>query len=251
MFLAKKILAALLLPPFSLLLLAFFGLWLILRNKGRHRSLGIVLLSLALTSLIALSLPAVGDRLLRSLEHYPPISAAQLSEAQAIVILGGGLYHAAPEYGGDTVGTATLQRVRYGARLARESKLPVLVTGGAPSGGIPEAQAMREVLGNEFGVRVHWTESASRDTAENARFSTTQLKAAGIRRIVLVSHGWHLPRAVPLFEQEGLKVFAAPTIFSASSGDPSIDWLPHDFRDSRIAAHEYLGHAANKLRALF
>jgi len=251
MFLAKKFLASLILPPFGFLLLAFLGLWLTLRNRGRQRAFGVALLSLALTALVALSLPAVGDRLLRSLEIYPPINARQLSEAQSIVILGGGLYHDAPEYGGDTVSFVTLERVRYGARLARTTKLPVLVTGGAPQGGIPEAQAMREMLVGEFGIRVQWTESASRDTAENARFTAAQLKAAGISRIALVSHGWHLPRAVPLFEREGLTVLAAPTAFSTPSGDPIFDWLPGDFRDSRIAAHEYLGRATDRLRALF
>jgi uncharacterized SAM-binding protein YcdF (DUF218 family) len=251
MFLAKKIIAALVLPPMSLLLLAFIGLWLVLRNKGRQRTFGVVLLSLSLAALVALSLPAVGDRLLQSLEKHPPISPRQLAEAQAIVILGGGLYHDAPEYGSDTVGDSTLQRVRYGARLARATKLPVLVTGGTPRGGIPEAQAMREVLGSEFGVRVQWTESASRDTAENARFSAAQLKAAGISRIALVSHGWHLPRAKLLFEREGITVYAAPTAFSTPSGDALSDWLPDDFRDSRIAAHEYLGKTVDALRLLF
>lgn len=251
MFLLKKILAALILPPTGLILIAFFGLWLIARNKGRGRTIGIVMISVALSALLALSLPAVNRQLLASLERHPPVSTQQLASAQAIVILGGGLYHDAPEYGGDTVKYYTLERLRYGAKLAKASKLPVLVTGGAPTGGRAEGQAMREVLTQEFGVGVKWTESASRDTAENAIFSATILKQAGIQRIVLVSHGWHLTRAIPLFEREGLTVIPAPTIFSTPNQEGLFNWLPGDLRSSRNALHEYLGRAVDQLRNFF
>lgn len=251
MFIAKKILAALLLPPAGLLLPAFLGLWLIGRERGKLRSLGVMLLSVSLTALFALSLPAVGKRLLASLETLPPLSAQQLADGQAIVVLGNGLYPQAPEYGGDTVNAHTLERLRYAARLARNSRLPVLVSGGAPEGGTPEAQAMREVLTQDFKVAVKWTESTSRDTAENARHSAVALKAAGISRIVLVSHGWHLPRAVPLFAAQGMTVIPAPLGFSTPAGDPLLDWLPRDFRLSRIALHEYLGRWIDRSRQLF
>ena len=48
-------------------------------------------------------------------------TAAMLASAgaDAIVILSGGLRDYAPEYGGSTVNRITLERVRYGARLAR------------------------------------------------------------------------------------------------------------------------------------
>jgi hypothetical protein len=35
------------------------------------------------------------------------------------------------EYGGDTLGRLTLERVRYGARVAKKTGLPVLVAGGS------------------------------------------------------------------------------------------------------------------------
>ena len=259
MFIAKKLLTALILPPAGLLLIAFFGLWLIARNRGKQRIVGIVLISLSLSTLYALSLPAVANRLLAPLETMPPISAEQLSKTQAIVVLAGGLYHNAPEYrgenadeyGGDTVNYISLERIRYAARLAKSSHLPILVTGGAPSGGMPEGLAMAQVLKQEFGVAVKWTESASLDTIENARFSALQLKAAGITRIALVSHVWHLPRAVPLFEQEGLTVIPAPTRYSTSSADAFSGWLPNDFRQSRFALHEYLGRFVDRIRQAF
>lgn len=247
-FLLKKILAGLILPPTGLLLAALFGA-LVWRSYGRWRGrFGALLLGASLSLLIVLSIPAVGQRLLASLERYPPVTGEHLTGVQAIVVLGGGTYRAAPEYGGDTVNSFSLERVRYAAKLARESKLPILVTGGLINGVRAEAELMREVLANEFGVPVRWVEAASLDTADNARLSAEMLKAAGVTRVALVSHGWHLPRAVPLFEREGLTVVPAPTRFSTGH---VLAWIPGDLRDSRIALHEYLGRAVQRLTSSF
>lgn len=248
MFLLKKLLAALILPPTGPLLLAFFGLWLAGRQSRGRRHAGLTLAAGSLLILLALSLPIVGNNLLAILETALPIARGELVKAQAIVILGGGSYYGAPEYAGDTVSGSTLERVRYGARLASESGLPLLVSGGAPWGGQPEAESMKAVLEGELGVRVRWTENRSRDTVENARLSSSMLKAAGVTRIALVSHGWHLPRAVPLFEREGLVVVGAPTVLSTSSPSLFENLLPGEgLGASRLALREYLGRLANIL----
>ena len=241
MFFLKKLLSALVLPPASLVLVALFGFWLSMRKSGWRRKLGMGLTCLSLAMLLALSIPVVGRKMLNSLENYPPVSAEQLKDAQAIVVLGGGLYHGAPEYQSSTVNHFSLERLRYAARLARQSHLPILVSGGAPSGGVAEAAAMRDTLEQDFGLKVKWIESASRDTGENAKMSAAQLKEDGITRIALISHAWHLPRAVPLFEHEGLTVIPAPTVFTTQIATPFADWLPASFLNSRLAAHEYLG----------
>ena len=207
MYYVKKLISALVLPPIGPLLLAFWGLWL----GRRHPRLGRGIALVALLGLLALSLPPVAGVLMRGLENRPPITAPDLARAQAIVILGGGNYHVAPEYGGDTVSRWTLERVRYGVYLQKRSGLPILVTGGAPFGGRPEGETMKEVVERDFGGKVKWVERASRDTAENAAYSARLLRADGISRIALVSHGWHLPRAVELFERQGLEVLPAPT----------------------------------------
>ena len=247
MFLLKKLLVALILPPAGPVLLALFGLWLTRSKSRRWQRGGLWLATLSLLGLLLLSLPIVGKALMAPLEPYPPIAQAQLQRAQAIVILGGGTYFDAPEYGGDTVGQATLERLRYGARLARQSRLPLLVSGGAPSGGRPEGESMREVLESDFGIKVRWVESASRDTAENASRSAPLLKAAGITRIALVSHGWHLSRALPLFEKQGLDVVAAPMAFSTTSPSLARDLLPGGLGYSREALNEHLGQLYNRL----
>ena len=217
-----KKLSALALPPFGLILLALVGLWLARKHPRAGRGVALV----ALLSLATLSLPPAADALMHSLETYPPISAQELARAQAIVILGAGTYFAAPEYGGDTVNRWSLERVRYGVYLQRRSGLPILVTGGAVYGGRPEAEAMKDTIERDFQGRVKWVENASRDTAENAAYSASLLKRAGVARIALVSHGWHLPRAAELFERQGLEVLAAPTGFTTSSPSAFAQALP-------------------------
>lgn len=245
MFYLKKLLSALVLPPLGLILFAFFGLWL----ARRHPRLGRSIAAIALLGLAALSLPPVADALMHGLESRPPISAQQLARAQAIVILGGGNYPAAPEYGDDTVNRWTLERVRYGAQLQKRSGLPILVSGGAPFGGRPESETMKEAIERDFHGRVQWVESASRDTAENAAYSATMLKAAGVTRIALVSHGWHLPRAVELYERQGLEVLAAPTVFSTPSPSLFARALPSaaSLNQSSMALHEWLGILVQRL----
>lgn len=251
MFLLKKLIASLILPPTGPVLLAFLGLWLSRAKSRRWRSAGLWLASLSLLGLLALSLPLVSNALMAPLEPYSPITATQLKKVQAIVILGGGTYSNAPEYGGDTVGHASLERVRYGAKLAKQSGLPLLLSSGAPYGGRAESDSMREVLEHEFAVKVRWVEATSRDTAENASQSAKILKAAGVSRIALVSHAWHLPRAIPLFEREGLEVIAAPTGFRSVSSSAMENLLPGEaLGTSQVALREYLGQLYNRFKEI-
>lgn len=213
MFLLKKILTALILPPTGPVLLAVAGLWL-----GRWRPrIGHFMIALALATLVALSMPWVANQLLRSLQNAPPPIAEELAGAEAIVVLGGGNYFAAPEYGADTVNALTLERLRYAATLARQTRLPVAVAGGAPSGGMPEGEAMREALASDFGIAARWVESSSNDTSENATVLAPMLKQAGVSRIVLVTHAWHMRRARSAFEKQGLAILPGPTRFATEA----------------------------------
>lgn len=243
-FLIKKIVSALILPPTGLILLAFIGLWL----SRKHPKAGRTLVTLSLIILLILSLPVTGNALLQSLETAPPISEAQLKDIQAIVILGGGKSNEAPEFGHeDTVNRWTLQRLRYGAYLQKQTGKPILVSGGAPFGGRAEADAMAETLQRDFHAENIWIENQSKDTAENAAYSATILKSHGVERIAIVSQAWHLPRAIKLFEQQGLMIYPAPTGYTNEDDEPVIRWLPKAsaLDKSAIALKEYLGRLLN------
>jgi uncharacterized SAM-binding protein YcdF (DUF218 family) len=248
LFIAKKALAALVLPPTGPLLVALLGLALLRRRPRWGRALA----WLGVLSLLALSLPLVSHALLRAVDQSPPLDFARTQGAQAIVILGGGIRRAAPEYGGDTLGRLTLERVRYGAIVARRTMLPVLVSGGALYGGSSEAELMQRALQDEFGVEARWTETRSRDTQSNAVQSAAILLPAGISRILLVAHGFDMPRATAEFAAAGLQVTPAPTavsIASPSSTDP-VEWLPgvSALQGSYYALYELLAETVRRVR---
>ena len=206
---------AVIVPPTSLVLLGLLG-WALQR---RRPALGRALTGLSLIALLVLSLPVTAYSLMSRLEPPPLHDARTLGDAQAIVILAGGVSRGAVEWGGDTVNGFTLQRVRYGARLARRSGLPLLITGAAPHDGLPgEAAMMRELLRDEFGVAVRWFDERARNTAGNAREAAALLHASGVRRVVLVTSAFHMPRARGAFERAGLQVMAAPTGYFGYAG---------------------------------
>ena len=246
--LITSILANALLPPFSLVLLILAGLILLRRFPHFARTL----IFFTAAALYGLSTPWVSGLLLKSLEISRPIELVAPLEADAIVVLGGGRRTDALEYGSDTVNSLTLERLRYAAYLQRFSRLPLMVTGGMPGGGSqPEGRLMHDILVREFKVPVKWVEDGALTTWDNARLSAPRLRQAGVERIVLVSHAWHLRRAVPQFEGHGLDVIPAGTQFSDTRIDSYLSLLPSalGLRDSYFALHEWLGILWYKLRA--
>ena len=203
-------LSDLVLPPTSLIALTIIGA-LLLR---RRRALGLTLVLGSQLALLAFSVPVVANALARSLEP-PPVNASDLKRAQAIVILAGGNNRGAPEWGGETVKTYTLQRLRYGAHLARETGLPILVTGGRPEASrFAEAALMRDVLVQEYKLEVRWVDVEAMTTGENAIMAAKELKAAGLSRVALVTDAIHMPRSRQVFESTGLEVIACPTAYA-------------------------------------
>jgi uncharacterized SAM-binding protein YcdF (DUF218 family) len=237
----KAVLKALVLPPTGPLLLALLGLAV----GRRSPRLGAGLAWTGVLSLLALSIPAVAALLMRSLDLPAPFDPKHATGTQAIAILGGGTRRDAPEYGGDTLSTLTLERVRYGARLARQTGLPVLVTGGSVYGGEAEAELMREALQREFGVAVRWVENRSRTTHENAQYSAALLRAAGIGRVVLVAHAFDMRRARAEFAAAGIATVPAATGIPSREPRSAIDYLPGigGLQGSYYALYEILANA--------
>ncbi len=243
----RTLFKALVLPPTGPLLLALFGIGLLRRRPRVGRALALTGVSL----LFLLSIPAVSLLLSRSVDTAPPLDLERATTARAIVILGGGTRRDAAEYGGDTLGQLTLERVRYGARVARLTGLPVLVSGGSADGGETEAKLMREALAGEYGVEVKWAEDRSRNTHENAVRSAEILQAAGIGRVVLVAHGFDMPRATAEFAAVGIETIPAPTGIAASGTRSWRDFVPsvRGLQGSYYALYEIFGNMARAITA--
>ncbi|MDP2056940.1 MAG: YdcF family protein, partial [Thiobacillus sp.] len=160
-----NLIAAALLPP--LLLVLFLATGLILHRRNPRLAMSLILLST--TALYALSTPWVGGLLQKSLEISFPLSPAKLQTADAIVLLGGGRRTNAAEYGGDTLNSISLERLRYAAILHRTSGLPILASGGKPGGGtLSEGRIMQHILQSEYGISTRWVEDAALTTWDNA-----------------------------------------------------------------------------------
>lgn len=215
-------LSSLVLPPTSLVLLSLLGIVLV-RSRPR---VAVALIAVSQALLLALSMPAVARVVAGSLEP-PPLAPEALKRAQAIVILAGGLNRNAVEWGGETVNDFTLQRIRYGARLARTSGLPIYVTGGVPGDAKnSEANLMAQILEREYGLAPSWIDNAAATTRGNALMAARDLGPLGIQRVALVTTAIHMPRSQRAFEQAGFTVIPAATDYTAQRPLTPTDFVP-------------------------
>lgn len=240
--LVNGITSAVLLPPLNFVLLCVAG-WLLLRRWPR---VGMAMSLCALSLLLVLSTKAGAWLLVAPLEQRTaPLSAPRDGDAQAIVVLGAGRQSGAPEYGGkDSPNAIALVRLRYAAKLHRDTGLPILTAGGTPDGAAEsEAAGMARSLREDFRTPVQWLEERSATTAENAAFSARILQGAGIHRILLVTDAMHMPRSRAVFEAAGLEVVPAPTAFFSRERRMALDFIPggEGLRRSHYAMREWIG----------
>lgn len=242
-----RLLKWMLLPPAVLIWSGLIGILLVgFHFRGfRFRRSGVTLLTISLLSLYVLSTPVAQSLLLNGLDRYPALDlGASPPPARAVVILGAGRPRLSPEYNQRTVGHLSLERLRYGAWLHRHLGLPVLVSSGI------DARAMAEIL-KEFHTPVEWVDIYSGNTHQNAQNSAALLEKAGITRIYLVTHFWHMPRAVAAFEFAGLQVIPAPTGFWERSLSVDLAGLlprAEALYYSEKAIYEYMGRVWYQFR---
>ncbi|MFV0438433.1 MAG: YdcF family protein [Desulfopila sp.] len=245
----RYVLKALLLPPFSQLLVLILA-W---RVRTLWPKTARALYLLALFSLWVLATPIGAITLCLSLEHNQPIRPDQLSlvNADAIVILSGAQNEAATEFGQPVSGQDTLIRLRYGAFLQRRTGLPILLTGGSVRKNADRslAESMAFDLDEEFGLQARWLETKSRTTAENAQLSYDILQVEKKTTILLVTSSLHMQRATWSFRRVGFHVLPAPTGFIDQQPLTIRSFVPnaHSLQLSRDAIHEWLGYWAYRI----
>jgi uncharacterized SAM-binding protein YcdF (DUF218 family) len=253
----KPILTALLLPPVPLLVTTLMSARMI--RARRHFGWPLLLISLVL---LWMSCCTISAQLLTRYVLHPPaaLSAERIAELKAqnkqpiaIVVLGSGLEPYAPEYGVGNLSATSVERLRYGIWLSRQTGLRLGFSGGvgwAQPDAVPEARLAGRIAAEEFGLPLTWMEDSSRDTRQNAGHSIALLHAAGIRHIVLVTNGWHMPRALDDFEAaaagQNIRIEPAPMGMARTADLPLLMWLPSGpgMLDVQRALHEILGRLA-------
>jgi uncharacterized SAM-binding protein YcdF (DUF218 family) len=240
----KPMLAALLLPPVPLLVLVLLGARLIVWR----RFVGWLLILVAVTGLWLGACSGVGEAMVRTLIAPPPPLAAEqmaaLKKAAAggkpgvvVLMLGGGREAVAPEYGVANLRPYSLERLRYGVWLSRQTGAPLMFSGGlghadADGSAETEADIAADIAQREFLRPLRWVEAKSRDTRENARHSVALLRELNVTQVVLVTHGWHMPRALRAFRDEArlgkvaLEIVPAPMGLAPPIERTALRWVP-------------------------
>lgn len=237
----KPVLSVMLLPPVPWLLLVLIGAALLLRRRGW----GWLLVLTASAGIWLSSCSAVGEWLQSALlSPPPPLSAERIAllrrevasrNSVAVVVLGAGREATAPEYGVANLTPTALERLRFGLWLGRQTGAPLMFSGGlghAALGGASEAEVAAQIATREFGRSLRWVEDRSRDTRENATYATALLRDLNVEQVVVVTHGWHMPRALRAFNEATTRAGASWQIVPAPMGlarrieRPTLRWMP-------------------------
>ena len=161
-----------------------------------------------------------------------------------LVVLTGGKQRAAEYPNGETLSVASLERARYAASLARQTGLPLAISGGLPGATHhSEAAVTKDFIESELGHEVALIEEESRNTRESALRMSRMLKKADIPTVVLVTHSIHMPRAARAFESAGVTVISAPMGVSDYGQFQLAHLLPNakTLYDSSAVIHEIVG----------
>ena len=160
-------------------------------------------------------MPATANLLaLRWEAAYPPVAAADLPQADAIVLLGGFVRQPLPPRIVPDL-TGGVDRLFEAARLFHAGKAAHIVVsaGNLPwqVSVAPEAHWIGEYLAT-LGVppTAITLESKSRNTHENAVFTAAILKQKGWHSVLLVTSADHMRRAMATFRKAGVQATAAP-----------------------------------------
>lgn len=238
-----------LLPPGLFILTFLFSYYLFIKTKKN------AWLSLTFILIFILSIRVGKDALVKPLEDYykqPTIS--ELQDAQAIVILGGGIADGVPDFDGEgQIAESASNRYLMGLRLHKALHLPIILSGGNGYSYTTSEAAIAHRTLKACGVDEKFLlrEDRSRNTQENAKYTNQICQQYGFRKIILVTTASHLPRAVMLFQREGLDIIPYPsnyrsnkeTKITAFALTPSYTYL----HISSSAIKEYLGLLALKV----
>ena len=235
-------------PAFFLLLgIGIANLWCRRREPIRR----LLLVTVPFVALIVVSMPAVAHLSQGTLEwRYPPIEQRP-DDAEAIVVLGGGIEPADATRLRAEMSSSTLLRCLHAARVYWQGKTcPVIVSGGRVDTGSPTppiALLMRDFLRDQ-GVNDAdlIVEDRSRTTHENAVECRKVLEQRRISKVILVTDATHMFRALRSFRKQGIAAVPSACAHRATQfGWGLFAFLPsaNAVQNHERTFHEWLGVA--------
>ena len=200
---------------FSLLGLSLLLWWKYPRWVPIPLVIALFIISIAGNSLLS-------DVFAKTLEWQYISEPQAIPSAEAIVILGGGLKPKV--YPRPMIDLAEQgDRVIYGAKLYKMNKAPLIITTGGrikwqnAQLNASEADDMKELLMLfDIPESAIVTEGDSYNTHDNAVNTKVILDDLQIDRVILVTSALHMPRAIKVFEKQGIGVIPAPTDYLVS-----------------------------------
>jgi uncharacterized SAM-binding protein YcdF (DUF218 family) len=240
-----------LLDPYRLLLLLLGAGLAILWRRRCVAARRLLPATLCYAALVVLSTPALAHLSLGTLEwRYPP-TESRPDDAEAIVVLGGGMDPPDAVRLRAELGEESLYRCLHAAAVYRRGKpCPVVVCGGriVPGPSTPPlALVMREFL-RDLGVddRDIIVEDRSRSTHENAVECRDRLRERGIGKVVLVTDAIHMFRALRSFRKQAIQAVPSACHHRATEFEWTIgSFLPRAgaVLNHQRAFHEWIGSA--------
>jgi uncharacterized SAM-binding protein YcdF (DUF218 family) len=227
-------------------IISFFGLLGLALMIFRRRA-GRVISVLALAALLLTGLSPLGNMLLTPLEQrFPGMNYPE--RVDGIIVLGGSYDTEIRSYLSTIVLGEDTEPMTLIANLARRYPgAKIIFSGGSEEliPGMGEAAIARQFF-ISFGIAAEriTIEDQSRNTEENARFTSRLVKPTSDERWLLVTSAYHVPRAIGAFRRFGFNVDAFPA-----------GWRTHGWRDFYwpadratenlrrvdIATHEWVG----------
>jgi uncharacterized SAM-binding protein YcdF (DUF218 family) len=215
----------------------------------RKKSKWAILLG-AVTCLMYLSfIPLTGILLVHPLEnHYQP---PEKPKGDVLVMLGGGATLGTPDLGGkgQLSGNAA-NRLLTTFRLYQKTHLPIILSGGKvyPDSGVEAEIGKRQLMALGVPANKIITETKSITTKTNAQNTKKVMEAYRFKRPILITSAFHLPRAVLLFQKEGIRVTPYPTDYLESRRAALYpgQFVPASGGTAFTALKEYVGMFASR-----
>lgn len=241
MFLFKKLVKPLFLPPMIVILLVFYGLLCVhlRKRKGKYFILsGVVLFYL-------LSISPITNLIIKPLEtRYKPVKTIPQDSPSVIVVLADGVRvnHVFPIT--SALNCSSVARILETYRIYKMLKSPeIIIVGGSgkPYMDFRESKKMREMILMLGMARKNVKiEVQSRDTYENMDAIKDELRTTPFW---LVTSAIHMPRAMLVAKKLGLNAWPAPCNSHRNEVTDFTSFIPdpYNFFICTLASNEYLG----------